>query len=943
MHDSRVRPAIAMRIVTPGTGDTIYRFGAFELLASRQLLVHAGSPVTVGSRALGILTHLVEQAGSLVSKGDLLAAAWPNIFVHEGNLKVNVANLRRVLAAHDPRQDYIVSVPGRGYRFVCPVRRETAPTVTYKSAVQCASLPVATALVGRSDDVEEIGRELEAHSFVTITGTGGVGKTAVALAAANRMASRFAAGACFIDLASVADERHLVATISAELGVRSDSGDLLGAVIHALRDEHRLLLLDNCEHLLPAVAAAADRLAAALPLTRIIATSREPLRLTRERVRRIAPLACPPGPMPPLGMKAILAFPAVELFARRAREATGNAVAPDDLPAVAEICRRLDGIPLALEIAAARCGAYAPAEVLGLLDDRFDLLDEHDSAKPARQRALRATLAWSYAFLRPQEAAILRALAVFARAFTIEDALAIAQATEVAPVEALESIASLISKSLLSPDGREDGTRYRLLESTRAFAADLLRADPVRRRVQQRHAEHVCLSLERAQDAWHRASGAHEQADPSRWAADVRRALTWALGDDGSIPLGIRLTISAIPMWESFSMLDESVVYLGMAIERGRLRGPEVPAAEIRLQTALATALFHARGLTRQTAAALQRALTLSETFGQPDDVMTALWGCAVHDLHAGRPARTIERMRRFDQLGRALADPSLVPDGERLRAAAEMYLGHLASASARLERVLSTRDRGGGPSGKMMFQLHRGLAAGSTLAMVTWLTGDRAGAARLAERTIAGAIAAEHPVSLCNALVQHALTIALLDGRLEDAQRYLNLLREQFAGGGLRWWAQLARCPAAALAVRRGEAGGLARLQRDILDVAATGTSLRIPAYMGMLADALGEAGRLMQAERVIETALARAAVQQERWIVPELRRIEAGVRARQGQPAQAEHLLKAAIGLAREMGAESWRARAQADLSRLRSARGMPAPRPDLREDAVPLPLPS
>ncbi|MGU3326640.1 ATP-binding protein [Methylobacterium mesophilicum] len=907
--------------------DAIHRFGAFELFPRRQLLIHAGRPVAIGSRALAILSHLVERAGSLVSRDALLAAAWPNIFVHPGNLKVNVASLRRVLTAHDPRQDYIVSIPGRGYRFVAPVKRDASARSVYTSAVRCASLPAAIPLVGRSTAIDAICDALEARGFVTVTGTGGVGKTAVALAAANQVAAHFAEGACFVDLASVPDERHLAATIGAEFGVRSDSDDLLGAVIHALRDQHRLLILDNCEHLLPAIAAAAERLAATLPAVTILATSREPLRLGREYVFRLAPLSYPPDAGGMLPVEDPFGFAAVELFTRRSWEATGIEVAVADLAAVAKICERLDGIPLALELAAARCAAHAPTELLGLLEDQSDLPGQTDGTRPSRQRTLRATLAWSYGLLRPQEAAFFVALAVFAGPFTIADALALAQATEVAPVEALESIAGLIGKSLLAPDGREDGTGFRLLESTRAFASELLHTNPRCRRIQQRHAEHVIWSLEQVLA---RQQGELEdgRAETKRWAVDLRRALDWAFGETGSILIGVSLVLAAIPLWERLSLIEESIVYLSMAIAHCHDGGLEDPTAELRLQLALATALFHARGLTLSTDAALRRALTLGERLDEPDQLMNALWGSAVCALHAGSPSLTVDLMRRFDTLGRSLADPSMLPDGDRLIAAAEMYLGRLACAEERLERVLSARDRVGGASRRLMFRLHRRPAASATRALVQWLMGDRIGAAHRAERTVHEAAATGHPVTLCNAIIQHALLIALFDERLDDAHRYLILLREQLADGGLRWWAQIARCPEAALAMRRGEPCGLEHLQSAIVNVTESGTGLRIPAYLGILAEELAKRDRLDDADGTIADALARAAHQQELWIVPELLRIQADLRARQGQAGQAEQILETAVAIADGMGALSWHARAWADLTRLRHVNGSPDP---------------
>jgi DNA-binding winged helix-turn-helix (wHTH) protein len=223
------------------TDDTVYRFESFELLVRRQLLIHAGTPVRIGSRALAILTALVEASGELVAKETLIAVAWPTTFVDDSNLKVNIANIRRVLECEDSTRNYIAAVPGRGYRFIAPVHRMSAGV---------GGLPPKMPIIGRAEDLAFVQECLSKSSVVTVVGTGGIGKTAVATAAAYAVAALHPDGVSFVDLAKISDARFISAALAFALGVTMGGEDRLAGVIHALKGQHKLLLIDNCEHLL---------------------------------------------------------------------------------------------------------------------------------------------------------------------------------------------------------------------------------------------------------------------------------------------------------------------------------------------------------------------------------------------------------------------------------------------------------------------------------------------------------------------------------------------------------------------------------------------------------------------------------------------------------------------------------------------------------------------
>ena len=401
-----------------------FAFGPFLLLPGQQLLLDNREPVRIGRRALDLLTVLVRRHGELVSKEELLAEAWPGLRVEEGNLKVNIAALRRVLgeAAGPPR--YIATVVGRGYRFVAPVRTPQAPGP-------------ARDILGRDEMIASVVRDLERARLVTIVGPGGVGKTRVAVAVAAALGGK---------LDDLTGEHHASRIPVAVESVRETS------------NEKNLLVLDGCEHLVGAVASHADHVLASTRTVTLLATSREPLCIRGERVRRLGALGLPPR-SERLSACEALAFPAVQLFVERAIEACGTFGLDDtNATGVAEICHRLDGLPLAIERVAAHVGAWGVAGTLERIDRRSHL----------SECALTATVEASYALLSPDEQAILRRLSGFAGAFTLQAARAIG-GDGPGPSEVVEGIAALVAKSLLSAESRSGEMHYRMTHLVRAY------------------------------------------------------------------------------------------------------------------------------------------------------------------------------------------------------------------------------------------------------------------------------------------------------------------------------------------------------------------------------------------------------------------------------------------------------------------------------------------
>ena len=357
---------------------------------------------------------LVERAGELVTKEELVARVWPDTVVDESNLRAQMAALRKALGDGRDGARYVATVPGRGYRFVAPVARSTEPVTRGELGAGAQELPVRLVrTVGRAEVVAAIGSRLQRRRFLTIVGPAGIGKTTVALAVAEALSASYEHGAAYLDLAASSDARLAPSALAAALGLASISEDPVPGVIAHLRDRQMLLVLDSCEHVVEAAAVMAEQILKGAPGIHLLATSREPLRAEGESVHRLAPREVP-LPSSELTAAEALTFSAVELFVERAAAGLdGFALTDANAPLVAEICSRLDGIALAIELVAGRVDALGVAGVAARLDDRFRLLTSGRRTALPRHQTLSAALDWSYEFLPEEERALLRRLAVF--------------------------------------------------------------------------------------------------------------------------------------------------------------------------------------------------------------------------------------------------------------------------------------------------------------------------------------------------------------------------------------------------------------------------------------------------------------------------------------------------------------------------------------------------
>lgn len=468
-----------------------YRFGPFRFIPARRMLLCGDAPQRVGGRAIDILAALLDRPGEPVGKRELIARVWPKTVVDDGNLKVHVAALRRALGESGQGSQYISTISGRGYCFVAPVQAG-GPAAPAPDGGKAGLPHPAGRPVGRSATVAALTALLRQRRLVSIVGPGGIGKTIVALAVAESCASHFGMRVCFADLAAPADQKRVAAAVAAAVGLSPRAGATDAALAAALRGARMLLVLDSCDHVIDTAAVLASRIVAGAPGVLVLCTSREPLRADGEHVHRLAALAVPaPGAVSKAAQA--LAYPAVELFVERAAAAAeGFTLADADVEAVVEVCRRLEGNALAIELAATRIDAFGPRELAARLGDRFQLLERGRRSVQARHRTLADALDWSYGYLPKAEQTLFRAVSVFAGPFTADAVTALCREGAGEGQDLASGLADLVAKSMLSSEVRAAATYYRMPATTKAYALGKLEACGEAARYHRRHAEIVC-------------------------------------------------------------------------------------------------------------------------------------------------------------------------------------------------------------------------------------------------------------------------------------------------------------------------------------------------------------------------------------------------------------------------------------------------------------------
>ena len=905
----------------PAQGLSTYESGAWEIDFARRELRLRGKPVPLGGRAFDIVEVLIQSAGEIVTKDDLMSRVWPDLTVGDNTLQVHVWAVRKALGAD---RWMLKTATGRGYRLLGDwwggqQSRAAATVAPTRSQVRLpqTNLPAAVAdLIGRDAAVRQLRDVLSAYRIVTLTGPGGIGKSTLALQVARGVIGDFADGGWLVELASLSDPGLVPSAVAQVLRLELGGGDNTAeTVARAIGDRHLLLILDNCEHLIDAVAILAEMLLRLCPRVTVLATSREVLRTQGEYVYRVPPLVVPaPGVNK---ANEILGHSAPECFIARAKELgsdfSSNAA---NLVTIAAICRHLDGIPLAIEFAAARAAALGIEPVAAGLRDRLALLIRGRRTALPRHRTLRATLDWSYELLPKEERRLLRCLAVFPAGFTLDAAVAVMYEARGNKLSVMDGIMELVAKSLVTFDGTEGGSRWRLLETIRAYTLPKLTECGEIEGAQRRHATYFCDLLALQSDG--ASPPSHEEpAHGIREIDNVRAALEWCFNANGNIEIGVRLAAAAVPVFLAMSLLTECHRWSEramLALDDTTRGGSE----EMHLQAAFGISSMYTMGNNEKSYAALMRGLELAEKFH--DSVHQFRLISQLNSFHrrAGNLDQMLAVAQRSEAIAKEMTDPIVTAAAHAMLGVSHHLLGNQAEARAHLEVALAQAHASNSAKARHFFFHYE--RPRIVMARTLWILGYPDQAVRLARATVDGLAAAE-PVTTCIALGWGAgvfrwagdLTSAneCIDRMIHHAERHA-LTPYQTRAHGLK----------GEVLIQQGEIETGVELLRSSLATLCTEQMYAMD-FHGSLAQGFAMMGRLDQALETIDTAIAQIKPH-GKLLEPELQRIRGELLEKSADEQDAERAFCRSIELADQQSALSWRLRASMNLARLQFRQG-------------------
>jgi predicted ATPase/DNA-binding winged helix-turn-helix (wHTH) protein len=903
-------------------------FGPFSLVASERRLTNDGMPVELGGRALDILIALVSRPNEVVSKNDLLSQVWPDVTVEESSLRFHMASLRKALGDGKDGARYITTLTGRGYCFVAPISRSSGRS-SARAAVSVGSPyanlpPRLTRMVGRGDDVLRLLTLLNAERFITIVGTGGIGKTTVAVAVGNDLIEAFAGAVLFVDLGMLSDPKLVPSAVASLLGLSIQSDDATPSLIAYLRENRILLILDTCEHLIEAVAALAFRIFNAAPQVHILATSREALQVEGEFIYKLDPLAYPPDDEEVTAAVA-RAFPATELFIERAA-ASGARLEFSDAEAgtVSSICRKLDGVALAIELAARRVESYGLENLAALLDQHVTLRWPGQRIAPLRQKTLQATLDWSYGLLSDLERLVLRRLAVFVGHFSVDAALAVATGPNVDRARVFGAIDSLVAKSMVATRPIGAMMRYRLLDTTRAYLLEIGNAQTEGADLAERHANYYRRWLEQTGTELSTSPTPAERAFQFAGLNNVRAALEWCFGPDGNAATRVGLAAAAAPVFLAMSLLTECHRWSDraiLALTDDTCGGKE----EMHLQAAVGVSLMFTRGGAAAAGVALRRSFAIAEQCGDAFDQLQVLGPLQMFYHRIGEFKAAVHHAKRGSALAKDLEDSVAITSAHSLMCISHFMSGELGIARSEGEAALK-RGRGSQRTSTIYLGFDGVNLAGVVLASTLWLQGYPIQALELARQTVKDAARMDHGLTLALALIW-SVYVFLWTGDLQSAEEHTDWLMSRAESRSLGPYLAVGRGFRGQLAILRGDARrGIESLRDCLREFHATPYEVQTTPFSISLAEGLAAIGQLADGLTLIEQTIRNVEANGDYCYMPEALRVKAGLLLSMPKPslADAEACLVHSLELSRRQGARAWELRTVTDLARLWSARG-------------------
>jgi predicted ATPase/DNA-binding winged helix-turn-helix (wHTH) protein len=901
--------------------DDAFLFGPFRLSAAARRLDRSGVRVQLGDRALDTLIVLLNHAGEVVDKRDLVDQVWPNVHVEESSLRHNIAVVRGALGDSDLSPHYVQNVWGRGYCFTAPVVRESSfdkPAQARPTPRSIDGLPSRlTRMVGREETTADLVAQVLRQRFVSIVGPGGMGKTTLAVAVGCDAAESLGA-VCFVDLGPLSDPALLPLSLANALGLTVES-DALISLIAFLRERRILLILDGCEHVIEAAATIADQIMRSAPQVHILATSREPIRVEGEHVHRLSPLGYPDEDSG-LTAEHALTFPAIQLLIDRATAANHRfALSDADARLASEICRRLDGMALAIELAAARVGAIGMAETAALLDSKFVLRWTGRRKTIGRHHTISAAIDWSYAVLPDVESLVLRRLSIFVGVFSMAAAQFVASDASVDEEAVAEALSELVAKSLVAADLTRTETRYRLLDTTRAHVRSKLIEAAEFDGPARRHAQYFLQLLEGPKgdistDIEFGAAPAHRDH-----LGNLRAALEWSFSPSGDGEVGASLAAAAAPTFMGLYLWAECDRWTGHAIA---VCANEESPRVLALLTANAQAKLLLDRPHSDVQTGLMKARELAHALGDTHSELTALLG--LHRYYANQNNDYAQSLRIAEQMSSVAsraAEYEVSALADFTIGISHHFLGNQALACSYHESGLRRALGRLSPSAALTSDIGN-FRASVCYSRALWLNGRPDKAILTAKETLARAedLKKKGVFSLCAIWAIQVFTwVQDWPGARSIAESLLDLT-ENHPQTSLR---ELSLAIQGELLVRTGDANAGVPLLRNYLSIVekAGGSSLMPTVALVEGCMALGD---FASARRTLEAAIPAAERHGYLMYMPEMLRLRGEIVSAEGRTPEVEPCFLDAMALAHQQSSPSWELRAACSLAGVQAARG-------------------
>lgn len=915
------------------------KFGYIEIDVDARTLRRSGEIVQLGARAFDVLAQLASANGELVTKDELMNAVWPDTVVEENNLQVHLSVLRKALG---DERDRIVTISGCGYRLMQRSLAALSPMSKVQPPARRGMPRLLSELVGRDEAVAQIRAALGEHPVVTLTGAGGIGKTTLSVAVAHRIVDEQPDSVTFVKLAALTDRQAVVAAIARSYAMPAESERASAAELAAMFEGvARVLVLDNAEHLIGEVAEVVETLVARNPRLRILVTSREPLRITPESVFRVDPLDVPARGA---SEEEVMAQPSVRLFLARVSAMKGQAGDGCDRAQAmiaGAICRRLDGIPLAIELAAARVLSFGIEGVCRRLDDRMSILTSGYRTALPRHKTLRATFDWSFALLAPTAQTLFRRMAMFGGVFTLEALCAVVCDTRLTIGTVIDGVGELVEKSMLNIEFDGPVAMYRLGESTRAYALEHLQAEGEAPEIASRVARYLASQFEADVKV---GPGPTDPSSVLRQSlAYARSACDWAFSNDGDSLLAVKLTATMIGMLQECRLIAEC----GRRAARALSVLDELPpqavdaSTEMRIRAALAAALPNLTGPIGQSEQLWRDVAELAVGCGNEEFQARAFWGLWNAALYGGKVNEAFELAIRFQTFGRHRGHGWQVTLATQLAAVAQHCRGEHADAKVAIESTMRHLEGHPDEAQRITRFAVDPLAIGySTLARILCLEGDQERAIAYVDKLVNLIKPETMEPWLTHVLGVVAVPIALISGDLRRANHYLEIMRSQAALNDFTIWQEYSDCLAGYRDVLSGKAdAGLAILEARLDALLARGFRRLVTPLTVARAEALIGAGRLGEASARLHDELDFCRRNGKMFFVPEIFRALGQVAlaradlapptstARHDGLSRAKALFVEAIQTAQRHGARMWELRATIAMARMLHGQGATA----------------